>query len=233
VKKLLFAVFVPVAVCAARPARADTNFDLNFQTGIGRRFLSSPSGEGGLAGSWDPMLLVEADVALAPLLRLGLYVDEEIAVDGEPRAPFMTGFGGRFRFTPPGLNTEKFKFWVFAGLGFTGVVAPGYTQNLPFQTPTGENGGTAPIPANVQSANGYFIEVPFGIGGSYRLRGNWSFVCELSGRAALDSSGEYFDPTGRTATAVGTTGAQQAGAGIVIGSESVGIFLTAGVGLDL
>jgi hypothetical protein len=228
VKKLLFAVFVLVAVCAARPASADTNFDLNVQTGVGRRFLASPSGGGGLAGSWDPILLVEADVALVPLLRLGVYLDEEIAIDGEPKAPFMTGFGGRFKFTPAGLNNEKFRFWVFVGLGFTGVVAPGYTQSLPYQTPNGENGTTTLIASNVQAVNGYFVEIPFGLGGSYKLRGNWSFVSELSGRATVDSGGEYFDPSGRPATAP-----NQVAAGNVIGSESVAIFLTAGVGLDL
>jgi hypothetical protein len=223
VKKLLFAVFVLLAVCAPRPASADTNFDLNFQTGAGYRVLSN-----GLPGSWDPILLVEADVALVPMLRLGLYLDEEIAIDGEPKAPFMTGFGGRLKFTPAHLNTDKFRFWVFAGVGVTGIVAPAYNQSLPYQTPSGVSGSTVLINSNVQAVNGYIVEIPFGIGGSYKLRGNWSFVSELSGRAAVDSGGEYFDTTGRPATAP-----NQVASGVPIGTESIGIFLTAGVGLDL
>jgi hypothetical protein len=221
VKKLLFALFVPLAVCAARPARADTNFDLSVQTGVGYRVLAN-----GLPGSWDPMLLVEADVALVPMLRLGLYLDEEIAIDGEPRAPFMTGFGGRFKFIPAGLNTDKFRFWVFAGFGVTGVVAPAYSQTQYFSNPNGS--GSTPVATTDQAVNGYFLEFPFGFGASYKLRGNWSVLGELSGRAALDSSGEYFDPTGRPATS-----SSPLAAGDIIGTESIGVFLTAGVGLDL
>jgi hypothetical protein len=221
VKKLLFALFLLAAAGVARPARADTNFDLSLQTGAGYRFRAN-----GLPGSWDPMLIVQADVALVPMLRLGLYLDEEIAIDGEPSAPFMTGFGGRFKFTPAGLNNENFRFWVFAGFGFTGVVAPGYSQSLPYSNPNGT--GETQVTANVQPVNGYFLEFPFGFGASYKLRGNWSFVSELSGRADLDSSGEYFDPTGRPASAP-----NQVAAGGIMGTQSVAIFLTAGVGLDL
>jgi hypothetical protein len=221
VKKLLFTLSLLGAAVVARPARADTNFDLSVQTGVGYRVLTN-----GLSGSWDPMLLVEADVALVPMLRLGLYLDEEIAIDGEPRAPFMTGFGGRFKFTPAGLNTEKFRFWVFAGFGVTGVVAPGYTQSQFFANPNGPGGVS--VQATDQAVNGYFLEVPFGFGASYKLRGDWSFLAELSGRAALDSSGEYFDPSGRPASS-----SSPVAAGDIIGTESIGVFLTAGVGVDL
>jgi hypothetical protein len=232
VKKLLFALLMLLFTVLARPSRADVDYDVNLQLGYSHRFHSCPEG-GCLTGSNGPVLLLQGDIALAPLARVGIYVDEELGVDGEPRPPFITSFGGRFSLTPP-LPSDRMRFWVFVGVGFAAVYAPGYHQSLPFQdtsSPTAQqNGGTINEDATIPAATGSFIELPFGVGGSYRLRRPWVLLAELSGRPAFNCNGAFFDPTARAGF---ETAPPNTPTGVPVGSESFALFFTAGVGLDL
>jgi hypothetical protein len=211
--------FLALTLFSARPAHAQ-HFDANFETGYSRRFLSG----GTLTGSNGfPLIGVTAAIALAPLFRLGVYFDEELANDGEPKSPFITTLGARIKFLPP-LGSKKWKMWLFLGFGYGAVVAPSYTQVV---------GATADNPNPNQTGTalkdgGSFLEVPFGIGASYKLRAPWVVLGELSGRAGLNSQGSYFDPTGRP-----TVTAQGDSLGLITGSESFAILATLGIGIDL
>jgi hypothetical protein len=231
VKSLFLAAAAAAVALAAteRPAHADTNFDLAFQTGVAKRFFSNPDGAAGLSGSVGPVLMVQADVALVPLVRVGAYVSQEMQFDGEPSAPFITSAGARVKLTPP-LAMDKLRFWVFAGFGFAGLAAPSYHQQLPYPGQGPQTGQAVLADSTIPAQTGSFFEVPFGLGLSYKLRAPWTLLGELSGHAAFDSGGPYFDPTGRAAY---ETGGNHTPAGITIGSESFALFVTAGVGLDL
>ncbi len=217
---------VPVAAAlslfAARPARAQTHFDASFNAGVAKRFLTG----GSLNGSFGPVIGLEGDVAVVPLVRIGVYVDEEMAADGEPKAPFITSFGGRIKLLPP-IGNENYRLWLFAGFGYAALSAPSYHQSVPLPNPASSSLTNADV--TTPSAGGSFLELPFGIGGSYRLRAPWVVQAELSGRVAMGSNGSYFDPTGRNAyqTSNGDF------LGLVIGKESVAMFFTVGIGLDL
>ncbi len=213
-------LLLALSVFATRPAHAQ-HADANFEAGLSKRFLS-----GGLKGSVGPIIGLSGDLALMPLIRVGAYFDEELAADGEAKAPFITSFGGRVKFLPP-LGSEKLRAWLFVGIGYAIVSAPGYHTSEP--VPNFNTGGQSNVDATVASTGGSFVEIPFGIGGSYQLRAPWVVLAELSGRASLGSGGNYFDPTGRPATITSTGDS----IGIITGSESFAVILTVGIGLDL
>jgi hypothetical protein len=214
-------LFLALSIFATRPAHAQ-HFDASFNAGVSKRILSG----GSLSGSTGPIVGLAGDVALMPLIRVGAYVDEEMAFDGEPKAPFITSFGARVKFLPP-LGNEKLRAWIFVGFGYAFLSAPGYHESLPL--PSG-SGTQVSQDATTPASGGTFIEIPFGVGGSYQLRAPWVLLAELSGRAGLNSSGNYFDPTGRNAF---QTSAPTNNIGLITGNESFAIILTVGIGLDL
>jgi len=188
---------------------------------MSKRFLSG----GSLTGSFGPIIGLSGDIALMPLIRVGVYVDEELAIDGEPKSPFITSFGGRVKFLPP-VGSDNWRMWLFVGVGYAVVTAPGYHQTVPATideiTQTNQDATATP-------SSGSFMEIPFGVGASYKLRAPWVILGELSGRAGLNSGGSYFDPTGRNAYITSTPTDTL---GFVTGTESFALILTVGIGLD-
>lgn len=207
-----------LSLFAARPALAQ-HYDVSFNAGVSKRFMSG----GSLEGSTGPIIGLAGDIALAPLFRFGVYLDEELAYDGEPKSPYITTVGGRIKFLPP-LGSDKVKAWIFVGFGYGALIAPSYTQTI---GPTADN-QSANQQGTALKDGGSFLEIPFGLGASYKLREPWVVLAELCGRAAVSSSGSYFDPTGRPAvTASGES------TGLVTGEESFAIIFTVGIGIDL
>lgn len=106
-------------------------------------------------------------------------------------------------------------------------MAPSYHQSFPLPNPA-----TAQIQnqdATIASAGGNFFEIPFGIGGAWRARSPLEFIVELSGRAGLGFSGSYYDPNGR----VGASALTNPIVVSRVGNDVFGLFLTAGLGIDL
>ena len=81
------------AFASSRRAEAQLHWDASLQAGASARLFSN--NVSGLPGSFGPVVGLEADVALVPLLRLGLYGDYEYADTTEPASSSVVSFGGR------------------------------------------------------------------------------------------------------------------------------------------
>ena len=223
----LFALFT---FLPSRPAQAQVHWDANVQAGFSRRFFSGNPNSAGITGSNGPTVGLEGDVALIPLLRIGAYADYESAYTGEPKPPQAFSFGGRLKLAIPG-NRSNVHWWLFTGFGAVAWEAPGYQQLV--AVPSGSNLTT--VSADVQSASGYFLEIPLGVGAGWRFHRPWELVMELQGRFGLDMNGSYFTDNGtgngltRPATVPNNAGLVPA---ITTGSDAFALLFTVGIGLD-
>ncbi len=223
----LVATFALPAREAEAQEGANIHWDASLQAGGAARVFSN-SVSGGIPGTIGPVVGLEADVALVPLLRLGVYGDFEYADTTEPSFSSVVSFGGRVKLMLPG-NRRNVHLWLFSGFGGVVWKAPAY--NLLDET-SQSGSGLATI-QTATAATGYFLEVPLGIGLGWRVRRPWEVVAELQGRFGFDMSGSYFTPDDGTGT--GTTRPTTAGAGtgaIATGNDVVGFLLTVGIGFD-
>jgi hypothetical protein len=226
-------VFLALLVVPRR-AEAQVRWDASLQAGASGRVFSN-SVSGGVPGSIAPVIGLEADVAVVPLLRLGVYGDFEYADTTEPSFSSVVSFGGRAKLMIPGYRGSV-HWWLFTGFG--GVVwnAPAYT--IADQTSPNSNGVTSA--ATVTAATGTFLEVPLGVGMGWRVRKPWEIVAELQGRFGFDMGGSYFTQNGGftdpdSSSGIGTTRptTSTSGAGQVpTGNDVFGVLLTVGIGFD-
>jgi hypothetical protein len=133
------------------------------------------------------MVGLNADVALIPLVRVGVYGDFEYAYTGEPKSPTVLSFGARIKVGPP-TPFHDTHFYGFVGVGYAELFAPGYL--LPISGSNTASGN--PAFAAFARTTGGFVELPFGVGAAWRFRRPYELVVELSGRIGLASSGGYF-----------------------------------------
>jgi hypothetical protein len=215
----LASLVVAALLLGARPASAQVHWDMNVHAGVARRFFDTGLPEGGTLG---PMAGVAVDVAMIPLIRLGGYVDYEYAYTGEPASPHAISFGLRLKVEPP-VNFGGVHFYGFAGFGGAQLVAPGYDQILPGTSPDGVQN---PV-VHYSATTGTVLEVPFGVGAGWRFARPWELLLELQGRLGVASLGDYFSDTGRPGDAQG-----YANPGKVIGTDTLGVFATIGIGFD-
>ena len=227
-------LFASLSLLAAPPAAAQTHADGNLQVGGVGRIFSGSSKTAGVKGSIGPLVGLEGDVALVPLLRLGAYVDYEYADTGEPTPPTALSFGGRLKVMLPGYR-HNVHWWLFAGFGGVVLEAPGYTQSG-FGAPDANTAVAHP-------ATGYFLEVPLGVGMGWRVRKPWEVVVQLQGRLGFDMMGSYFTDDGsgnglsRPATGVrvnanGTTTTSPLAYSLPTGTDVLAVLLTVGIGFD-
>jgi hypothetical protein len=223
-------LFALLSLSYARPASAQVHWDANVQAGFSRRFFSGSSGSAGITGSNGPVVGLEGDVALLPLLRLGAYFDYESAYTGEPAPPQAFSFGARVKLAIPGtrMNTH---WWLFTGFGAVAWEAPAYTQAIDVPVT-----GSVPtsVNANIQAASGNFFEVPIGVGAGWRFHKPWELVAELQGRFGFDMNGSYFtdDGTGDGLTRPASIPNNGFTPAITTGSDTFALLLTVGIGLD-
>lgn len=218
------------------PGRADAqvHWDANVQAGGSARLFTNGT-PGGLPGSFGPIFGVEADVAILPLLRLGLYGDYEYADTTEPSPSSVVSFGGRVKVMLPG-DRNRVHWWLFTGFGAVAWTAPSYA--LSDGTSPNDNGATTST--TVPEASGYFFEIPVGIGMGWRVWRPWEIVAELQGRFGFDMQGSYFgqdngfsdpDTSGSLGTTRPTTSNNGTGA-IPTGNDVFALLLTVGIGFD-
>lgn len=230
-KSTLFSLSVAslVLLCVPGRAQAQTHWDANIQAGASGRIFTN----GGLPGSFGPVVGVAADVAVVPLLRLGAYADYEYADTTEPKFSSVVSFGARLKFMIPGYRSSV-HWWLFTGIGAVVWEAPGYSF---FDTSNGPGVNTF-----VPAASGYFAEIPFGVGMGWRVRRPWEVVAELQGRVGFDWSGSYFtqcsyaNPDDGNCD-VGTsrptsTSAGSNAAALATGNDVFAVLFTVGIGLD-
>jgi hypothetical protein len=226
---LISSLFAALFLVLPRSAAAQTHWDANLHGGVSTRFFSQVAQSAGVSNSVGPLVGVDADVALIPLVRLGAYVDLESAHTGEPKSPQALTFGARVKLAPP-MNFNHWHFWGFLGFGYAFWNAPAYNQSCTI--PSGSSLLTETC--NIQATTGSFFEIPLGVGAGWRFRRPWELIVELQGRFGLDMQGGYFTNDGsgngltRPATAPGTGLA----IGPTTGTDVFALLLTVGIGLD-
>jgi hypothetical protein len=187
-----------------------------------KRFLSSKPPDANDAG-FGPSLELHGHVALLPLLRVGAYLGHDIApLPGDMSALQITSFGARAKATSP-WPLDPWHIWMFAGFGYAGVYGPSYATHV--AAPGGRE-----TDARFEGAGGGFLEVPFGVGVSYKLRRPWHLMAELSGRGGFGFRGSVFE------LPVGRTGTPQSGPTFYVvnpGVPSFGASLRLGITVDL
>jgi hypothetical protein len=154
-------------------ASAQVHWDVGAQAGAMKRF--STGGDAG-APSPDvgPTFGLQGHVALVPMVRAGLYAEQDVSpqADAGPRT-FWAG-GLHFRVTPP-LLASPWRLWIFVGAG----VAHAYSKEV--------------------HADGGFLDLPAGVGLGSKLGTHWLVFAELGARfGALFYGGMYDRATARS-----------------------------------
>ena len=161
----------------AGDARAQVNWDLGAEAGAMKRFTtSSQTSQPG----FGPVFELQGHVALIPMVRVGLYVAQDVSpMAGWPARQFYEG-GLHAKWTPP-LLSSPWRSYLFAGFGAAYV-----RQDAP------------------QAGDGTLLEVPAGLGLALKLRAPWELFAELGGRAGVAFLGSVYDGgiTGKDSFAV-------------------------------
>ncbi len=228
---LAFAVVAPLAclALAERSARADVpHYDVGFGVGPAKRFLGNKP-DGGDDSSFGGAAQLNADIAVAPLLRVGGYFGWEVSPPPTGDVKYMYSFGGRVSFAPP-LESQRLKLSFFVGLGYTVVYTHSFNETIPLQDSKGELVNT---PAFLDGVSGSFFEIPFGARLSYNVRKSWNFFTELRGTFGFDFGATLYnfdDTGGRPGKALG--GMSPATGTDNDGTDAFGLALLFGVEFD-
>lgn len=188
---------------AASTARAQVRWDVGADAGVSKRFTT-----GGAAGApspdFGPAVDVKAHVALLPMVRVGVYLSEDLSPLPDRLRSFSAG-GVEARVSPP-LLAAPWRTWLFAGFGFAYAYDPG------------------------EHAPGQLFEVPVGLGLGAHVSRHALLFAELGGRFGFGFYGPMYEaaPAG-TATSSGNAGA----AGVpYVGHDAVALALTVGLSLE-
>ena len=224
----LFFFFFPLAGAAALllgsgAAHAQVNGDVGLSAGAMKRFTTGAD-PGVSDPGFGPVFQLQGHLALFPMLRVGLYVSQDVSP--------MPSYGGRqfyegglhLKLTPPILPTP-WKGYAFAGFG------GGYAHQDSYAAPGAPPGGSATRPTvSFSSIDGALFEIPVGIGVAYRLRAPFEVFVELAGRFGVGFVGRMYDPNN---TATGNEPqVSPAPSGPYTGQDSFALTLSAGVSLS-
>jgi hypothetical protein len=213
----------------ARPSLADgVHYDIGFGVGPAKRFLSN-KGDTGDDAALGGRAQLHADVAVLPLLRLGLYAGFELSPPPTGNVREMFPFGFQAKVTPP-IESDRFKVYGFLGFGYDAVYTHSFSAIVPVQNAAAMQ---IPTPVRFDGVSGSFFEVPFGVGGSYRLRKPWELFLELRATAGIGFGATLynFDETG------GRPGHSLVGKGVAVakdndGEDAFGLALVFGIQFD-
>jgi hypothetical protein len=161
------AALLLAALAIPSVAHAQVHWDVGAQAGAMKRFTTGGD-SGAPSPDVGPTFGLQGHVALVPMVRAGLYAEQDVSpqADAGPRT-FWAG-GVHFRVTPP-LLASPWRLWVFAGVG----VAYAYSK--------------------VVHADGGFLDVPAGVGLGTKLGAHWLLFAELGARFGPLSYGAMYD----------------------------------------
>ncbi len=166
-------------VGASTAAAAQVRYDAELEEGVARRVLASRPPSGGDA-TFGPYLDGEVHLALAPLVRVGVYAHYETSpVSGADTRDLASG-GLDARIAVPWLRGDV-RGYLRVGLGEAGVFASGY-------------GGRRFVAAST----GSFSEVPLALGVAYRVYPKLAFTGELGARVGFGFGGGAYSAAGAT-----------------------------------
>jgi hypothetical protein len=162
------------AATSSRLATAQLRWDAGAEAGISRRFTTGAP-PGAPSPGFGPMVELQGHVALVPMVRVGIYLAEDLSPAGDRLRSFSAG-GIHLRASPP-LLPSGWRTWLFAGLGFAWAY----------------DGGA--------HTSGQLFDVPFGLGLGRKLGGSFLAFAELGARAGFGFYGAMYGavPPGSTA----------------------------------
>jgi hypothetical protein len=159
--------FVLVLLVLPSVAHAQVHWDVGAQAGAMKRFTTGGD-SGAPSPGFGPTFGLQGHVALVPLVRAGLYAEQDVSpVSAEGPRTFWAG-GLHFRVTPP-LLSSPWRTWLFVGAGY----AYAYSRGV--------------------HADGGFLEVPVGLGLGRKLGAHGLLFTELGARFGVISSGRMYD----------------------------------------
>lgn len=205
-------------------ASAQLHWDAAAQLGVNKRFLFERPPGGDDAG-FGPAAQLSAHVALMPLVRVGAYVGYEISPLGDPAAARDIGSAGlRAKVMLPWVR-DKMRAWIFLGFGYAIVHARPYSTSIVIDPPA-----RAPERRDVEvlEGRGGFLEVPLGVGGSYKLSKPLEVFAELGVRLGFAHHGSAYD-VGPQVVVPGDVNQNL----LPSGTDSFGLGLSVGILLDL
>jgi hypothetical protein len=160
-------------------------------------------------------------------VRLGGYVGYDLSpLSGYTPARDLGWGGMRVKLMSPWPRGDL-RAWLFVGFGATGMVARSTSAPRNFPGPAGTPSVRAD--AVVQSAGGGFLEVPYGIGASYKLRKPWELCAELGMRSGFAHWGSAYEDPGPRVSSAGRADSNA----LPAGKDRFAIGLTVGILLDL
>lgn len=220
----LVGAIVTSLLVASRDAGAQLHWDASAQVGAQKRFLSSRASGTDDAG-FGPIGQLTGHVALIPLVHVGAYFGHDISPVQETARNITFG-GLRARGMIPFVR-GPLRAWVFVGFGYAGVVQQSFDTTVTKADPLG--GPPTQHAGHAESAGGSFFEVPFGLGGSYKLFKPWELVAELGARAGFGHTGSVYDRGAQL-----TLRDEAVGQNITpVGLDRFALALTVGVMIDL
>ncbi len=153
----------------ARPAGAQLRWDVGAEAGIAKRFTTGAPA-GAPSPGVGPIFGLQGHVALVPMVRIGLYAEQDTEPLSQlgPRS-FWAG-GLHARVTPPLLG-GGWRTWLYAGLGY------GY------------------VDWSSQRASGGIFDAPVGLGLGDKL-GSWLVFAELGARFGFGFYGSAYSGQG-------------------------------------
>ena len=159
-------------------------------------------------------------------MHVGGYFGHDLSpLEGSEASRNLTYGGLRVKARIP-WAPGRVRAWAFAGFGYAGIYAPSYATTA--RVPDGL-GGTSARSGRVEGSGGGFLEVPFGIGASYKLSKPWELCAELAARTGFAHSGSAYGPPGPQLTRADGVGQNALPAGL----DRFALGLTVGVLLDL
>ena len=229
-RRLVPTALAIVALAFAREARAQQHWDLGVHGGVAKRFLTDRPCVSGFAcqdASFGPVVGVQAHLALIPFLRAGVYGSFEVSpVEGNYAARNMFAFGAQAKVMSP-WPRDDWRLWLTLGVGYVTAYGPSFSITLrPQPDPNGQ--GSYPTP--VDGGGGGFLEVPIGVGVSYKLRKPFVLYAELLSRFGGGFWGTLYGENGGRAARNPILGTTTIAAP---GSDFFSLGLVVGVGLDM
>lgn len=168
------------------PVLAQIHWDAAAQVGVERRVLTNKSTAND--ASFGPVGMLSAHIALLPLVRVGAYVGADLSpMQGDDAAQSTRNFvwfGARVKVLSPAPRGAM-RLYLYTGFGADFM----YQPSAPFDTAQGHSA--------FEGVSGHFLEVPFGIGGSFTFWKPWAAFVEVGGRVGFGFSGNAYDSGAR------------------------------------
>jgi hypothetical protein len=221
IPKLFAFAVVPASLLAfSSTARAQVHYDVGASGALGYHVQTDV-----LDGNSNPGLgfvgELQAHVAVAPMVRVGLYALYDYSPrSGQPARNFLGG-GLSLRILPPVFRTRCTFWWIGLGLGYEEVSSGGFSTTI---TNSSTNAAET---VSFPSVTGGELEIPLSVGVARRIAKPFVLFAEIGVRFGIASFGDYY---------AGRPGSDLSSATDLVlpapGNDTFAFFLSGGIMID-